>query len=439
MLATTDLLTIDPARLRELFDLRSDVYASRGGHFDGDPNPAWNARRAAAPVHEGIPGPMAGFHGEAYFQGLPFPDRRHFTAFDYATCDEVFHDELNFSASSHTPGTPRSLHETSMLTMDGDQHRRYRALVQPSFVPKQAKWWIDRWIRATVTALVDRMEKNRRADLNLELCAPIPLLTICGSFGVSVAEALDIRAAVTSEGRGVDTFMRLIAPIVAKRRAQPEDDLISVLAHAELTDEAGVRQVLSDAEILGFAFLLLAAGSGTTWKQMGITLHTLLERPAWLARVREDAGALRDAIEEVVRWMPTDPVFARFAARDVTLRGVEIPAGSVIHLCLASANRDPSRWERPDEYDPARPLRSHLGFGSGPHVCLGMHVARAEIFTAVQAVLARLPNLRRDPAAEPGRITGMYERGVTAVPVIWDGSAPATRATPRIGRSAACG
>jgi cytochrome P450 len=418
--STTDLLTIDPARLRELFDLRSDVYATRGGDFEGDPNPAWNARREAAPVHEGIPGPMAGFHGESFFQGLPFPERLHFSAFDFETCDEVFHDEVNFSASSALPGVAKQPYETSILTMNGAEHRRYRALVQPSFVPKRAKWWLDQWIRATVTALVDRMEPNKRADLNLELCAPIPLLTICGSFGVSVAEALDIRAAVTSEGRGMDTFVKLIAPIIAKRRSQPEDDLISVLAHSEITDEAGVRQVLSDAEILGFAFLLLAAGSGTTWKQMGITLHTLLERPEWLGRVRQDPALLRDAVEESVRWMPTDPVFARFAARDTVLRGFELPLGSVIHLCLASANRDPARWERPDDFDPARPLRSHLGFGSGPHVCLGMHVARAEIFTAVQMVLTRFPNLRFDPAVERGRITGMYERGVTAVPVIWD-------------------
>ena len=91
----------------------------------------------------------------------------------------------------------------------------------------------------------------------------------------------------------------------------------------------------------------------------------------------------------------------------------------VVHACLAAANRDPSRWDRPDEFDPFRPVKPHLGFGHGPHTCLGMHVARAEIATAVAALVERLPNLRRDPDAEPPKVTGMYERGPTAVPAVW--------------------
>ena len=85
--------------------------------------------------------------------------------------------------------------------MNGSEHRRYRSLVQPSFVPNRAQWWIEHWIDATVHALIDRMEPDGRADLNTDLCAPIPLLTITGSFGVPIADALDIRAAVTSDGR----------------------------------------------------------------------------------------------------------------------------------------------------------------------------------------------------------------------------------------------
>jgi cytochrome P450 len=86
-------------------------------------------------------------------------------------------------------------------------------------------------------------------------------------------------------------------------------------------------------------------------------------------------------------------------------------------MCLAAANRDPARWERPDEFDPARPVQPHLGFGNGAHICLGMHVARAEIVTAIGALLDRFPNLRLDPDAPAPRITGMYERGPTSVPV----------------------
>jgi cytochrome P450 len=178
--------------------------------------------------------------------------------------------------------------------------------------------------------------------------------------------------------------------------------------------------VLSDDEILSFSFLLLAAGSGTTWKQMGITLVATLTNPQWVGAVRSDPEVMRAVIEESTRWMPTDPAFARFATRNVTLEGVEIPKGSVVHTCFGAANRDPARWDRPDEFDPGRPPKPHLAFGNGPHVCLGMHVARAEIDTAVRALVERLPNLRLDLDAEPPRIIGMYERGPTAVPAVWD-------------------
>jgi cytochrome P450 len=171
--------------------------------------------------------------------------------------------------------------------------------------------------------------------------------------------------------------------------------------------------------VLGFSFLLLAAGSGTTWKQMGIALVALLENPEWLEASKEDPTILRAAIEESLRWTPTDPMFARFATRDTTLGGLEIPSGSVVHLCFGAANRDPARWEKPDHFDPSRPLQAHLGFGGGPHICLGMHVARVEMATAVSALLGRLPDLRLDPDVEHPRIIGMYERGPTSVPVVF--------------------
>jgi cytochrome P450 len=414
-MATTEFDALDPTRMRELFDLRSSVYATRGGAFEDDPYPAFGRLRETGPVHPGIVGELVGFHGEAYFQGLPYPDRPHFSAFDFETCDAVFRDGDTFVSGvpDDGPGGP----DASILFMDGAEHRRYRALVQPSFLPKRARWWIEHWIERTVQALLDRIEGSGRADLNVELFSAIPLLTITGSFGISVAEALDIRAAVTSDGVGIGQFLRIVEPLVAARRAEPRDDLISLLVVAEVADDEGVTHRLTDEEILGFAFLLLAAGSGTTWKQMGITMLALLSHPEWLAVVRDDPAQLRPVIEESLRWTPTDPMFSRFVARDVELAGHAIPSGAVMHVCLAAANRDPGRWDRPDEFDPARPLQSHLGFGGGAHICLGMHVARAEIQTAIGALVERLPNLRLDPDAEAPRIIGLYERGPTTVPV----------------------
>jgi cytochrome P450 len=163
----------------------------------------------------------------------------------------------------------------------------------------------------------------------------------------------------------------------------------------------------------------LAAGSGTTWKQLGITLTALLTRPETLAAVRQDRSLLKAAVEESLRWCPTDPMFSRFAAEDTELGGVAIPKGSVVHMCFGAANRDPARWPDPDNYDIHRTLRPSLGFGGGPHICLGMHVARAEMHTAINALLDRLPNLRLDPDQPPPQIIGMYERGPTEIPVLW--------------------
>jgi cytochrome P450 len=414
-----EFAVLDPARLRELFDLRGDTYASRGGAFGGDVNPAFHRLRETGPVHRGVVGPLVGFHGDAFFQGLPFPDRQHVSVFDYAGCDAVVKDSELFSSTEHPPGSEAALGEKMILNMDGKRHRRYRTLVQPSFVPKRARWWIERWIDTTVHALIDSFEPNGRADLNVEFCAAIPLLTITGSFGVSVPQALDIRASVTADGHGIETFIRIVQPIIEARRLEPRDDLISVLVHADVQDEAGDVHALSDDEVLGFSFLLLAAGSGTTWKQMGIALTALLDQPEWLGAARDDPGVLRAAIEESLRWCPTDPMFSRFAVRDTTLGGIEVPTGSVVHLCFGAANRDPARWDHPDQFDPGRPLQPHLGFGGGPHICLGMNVARAEMTTAIGALLDRLPHLRLDSDAEQPRIIGMYERGPTRVPVVF--------------------
>jgi cytochrome P450 len=410
-------VVLDRARIRELFLLSSDVYASRGGTFAEDPYPVFNQLRESGPVHEGTAHEALGWTGDAFFQGLPYPERPHFTAYDYATCAEILKDDTHFvTRVEPRPGEP-PLPEVAILFMNGREHRDYRTLAQPSFVPGRAVWWLQNWIRQIVDQLIDGFAHEDKVDLNLELCSVIPLLTITGSFGIGVEDALDVRAAVTSDGANTDVLVRLLMPIIEQRRLEPQDDLITVLVQAELADEDGTVRRLSDVDVLAFAFLLLTAGSGTTWKQMGITILALLQRPTVLEAVRSQSISLKDVIEESVRWMPTDPVFARFVAQDSVLGGVEIPEGSVVHACLAAANRDPARWELPDEFDPLRPSRPHLGFGHGPHTCLGMHVARAEMTCAISSLLERFPDIRLDITAPAPHIVGLYERGAASVPV----------------------
>ena len=370
-------------------------------------------------MHEGVVHELTGYPGDWFFQGLPYPDRPHFSAFGFDACDAALRDGDLFASSAaeeHIDTTEPGVFN-SILAMGGAQHRRYRALVQPSFVPAKAQWWINNWIEKTVHSLIDGFVDDGHAELNVDFAAAIPVLTITASFGVSVEQALVIREFLMSDSQRV---FAILEPIIAARREKPTDDLVSVLVEAEYTDEDGVVHRLSDAEILSFAMLLLAAGSGTTWKQMGITLAAIFERPDVLAAVRDDRQLVRAAIEESVRWAPTDPMFSRHVMRDTEFFGAHLPEGSVLHLCLGAANRDPARWERADEYDITRPPKPTLAFGSGPHVCLGMHVAHAEMNVGINALLDRLPNVRLDPDAEPPAYIGFYERGATAIPVVFD-------------------
>ncbi len=410
----TDVV-LDRERIKELFDLRSSIVSFTGGDLDEDPHPAWHELRASGPVHPGTVHGLMGLDAELFWHGLPEPDRPHFSAFSFAACDEAHRTPEVYASSPGAVDADGDVgFESSMLSMGGAQHRRYRALVQPSFVPAKAQWWISQWIEATVHGLIETFVDQGSAELNVDFCAAIPVLTITGSFGIGAAQALDVRERLRDPTAVAD----IVAPLVEARRSVPQDDLLTVLAEAEITDEDGTHR-LSDAEIGSFAYLLLAAGSGTTWKQMGITLAALLRRPELLAAVREDRDLLRAAIEESVRWEPTDPMFSRWVAEDTELHGVEIPKGSVLHLCLGAANRDAERWERPDDYDPRRPPRPTLGFGGGPHICLGMHVARAEMFVGISALLDRLPDLRLDPDGPPPEVIGLYERGVTEIPVVF--------------------
>jgi cytochrome P450 len=413
MSGTQQLLDLD--RVRELFDLAGNVHAYNGGHYREDPYPIWRDLRERAAVHQGTVHALSGVDADLLFHGLPYPERPHYSVFTWAGCDAAYRNPDVFASSAEAVDLEEGEMgpTNSMLSMGGAQHRRYRALVQPSFSPAKVRWWIENWIDTTVHTLIDQFEGDGRAELNVELCAAIPVLTITGSFGVPVAQALDVRESLAQPERIVE----VLAPIVAARREAPADDLVSVLVESEITDEHGQTNRLTDAEIYSFSLLLLAAGSGTTWKQMGITLAALLQKPDLLGAVRSDRTLLRSVIEESVRWSPTDPMFSRWVTEDVDFFGVHLPRGSVLHICLGAANRDPDRWDRPDVFDPHRPAKPTLGFGGGPHACLGQHVARAEMMVAINALLDRLPNLRLDPDAEPPRLIGFYERGATAIPV----------------------
>ena len=159
------------------------------------------------------------------------------TTFSFAACDEVYRNAEVFASSPDAADAADGAIgvQSSLLMMGGVQHRRHRALVQPSFVPAKAQWWISKWIDDTVNGLVDSLADQGRAELNVDFCAAIPVLTITGSFGIDVQSALDVREGLRDPAKVAE----IVAPIIAARREHPEDDLISVLTEAEITDEDG--------------------------------------------------------------------------------------------------------------------------------------------------------------------------------------------------------
>jgi cytochrome P450 len=410
--------------VRAIYDMRSGRNDFRGGRYEGDFHGGVKALREAAPVHEGTVASNLGLPYHDYLVGW---DDNHYSCFSWEACNAAFRDNETFSSNVYSLGEVASAKfKGSILEMTGEPHKRYRALVHPNFVKKTTSWWIDRFIGGATDRLIDEFASDGSADLNLQLSALLPLYTITGSLGIEEDEALTFSDLVNKmnqahppPAQAAQQIEDLLRPLVEERRLSPQDDLLSVLAQAKLVDEAGEHS-LDDDEIMGFSRLLITAGLSTTWRQLGILLFLILRDRAVLDAVRHDDAVLYNAIEEMLRWEGTEVLMRRHVTRDTTLEGFDLPKGSVLEICMAAANRDPARWDDPDEYDIHRPRKPHLAFGGGPHVCLGMHVARAEMVVAVQRVLERLPNLRIDPDAEPPRFLGFEGRAVTALPVVWD-------------------
>ncbi len=415
-------------RFKELYDVERHVMATDGGILVEDPYPAFAELRAQAPVHPASVRELLGYPVGRLSRRGAGPV---YSAFSFEANDIVLRENEVFSSTVYAGQVTQLFGGRTILEMVGDEHRRYRALAQPAFSPKRAQWWTDNWIATLVDEAISAFEPAGRAELNAELCSRIPLQTITSSFGLSRQEALDFRE--RTEGTGMQAMAgtdpevlverhqrttEMLHRVIEDRRVHPQDDLITALVQSEI-EEDGQRHLLSDDEIYGFSRLILTAGSGTTWRQLGILLIALLREPDLLDAVRQDRSLLRRSIDEAVRWEPTDPIFRRLVTKDVTLCGVDVPAGAVMEMNLGSANHDETRWADPEHFDPHRPLKPNLGFAGGPHVCLGMHVARAEMWVAMNAVLDRLPNLRFDPDVPNVRIIGLEHRGPNAIPVLF--------------------
>ena len=422
----SEALIADDPLYEELYDVRREAIEF-GNLVEQDMNPAMGALREQAPVHKGYLRDLLDL--PTHYRHAEAKGRSGYTCFSYQACEQAFRDGKRFSVTilrSPDAGERR----LAFLEMDDPEHRIHRAAMQPMFVrPRTLGWWRHRWIDDIVRQLVEAVRTRDRAELNIQFCARIPGPTITRAVGMDGADSLEFRNAlmrttahsITPEERAAaaQTVERMLLALIAARRAEPGDDIVTGLIAAELTLEDGSKRKLTDREIMINCRLVMLAGGGTSWRQCGITLWALLTNRDQLEAVKADRGLVDAAIEEGVRWNPTDPVFSRLGGEEAELGGVVLPEGAVLEICLGAANRDPARWENPNAYDLHRPHKGHLGFGIGAHLCMGQNVARSEINAGINALLDAFPNLRLDPDAPAPYLTGgLEQRGISGLPVL---------------------
>jgi cytochrome P450 len=310
----------------------------------------------------------------------------------------------------------------TLLELEGAEHRAGRALVSPSFRTALLDRWRADLVEVVVHELIDRFAPRGRAELVREFTFAFPVQVIARIMGLPRQDylrfqrlSIELLNVVYDWERGLAasrTLRAYLGDILAERRRHSRDDLVSTLAESEID---GAR--LTDDEIFAFLLLILPAGVETTYRASGNLLVALLTEPPLLQALRADRGMLRGAFEEALRWEPPITTVVRKAVHDCELGGVAIPAGTHVSVSVAAANRDPARYPDPDRFDPTRKNIGHLTFGGGPHLCLGMHLARMEAAVAIGALLDRLPDVRLDPTTPPPRVAGVAFRSPAALPV----------------------
>jgi cytochrome P450 len=398
-----------------------------GGAID-DPYPIWAKLLAKGPVHKGTLAECMGLPPERNGGGLYQPGVTYYSVFSFAGVSGAFTRHEDFSSEVYVDmGTSRRFGD-SILNMDGLRHRRYRDLIQAHFQPAAADgWWREKVILNLVDELIGKFEKDRSVDLNSQFFARLPLHTMTAGFGMSLQEGAAFRRQMlrsvygsTPEERSDSTrgAGRVLDRVIRERQREPRDDLISRLVQALLEEDDGSHRKLRVEEVAAFCGLIIFAGGETTWRQLGIATFALLNHPDQLEAVVRDRSLLPNAILESTRWNP-DPLFPRKTRRDTVLEGIELPRDAVLHLCLGAANRDPSRWKDPEQYDIHRPVQRSVAFAAGAHSCLGQHVARQEMATALGALFDRFPNIRWDESKPPARLSGsLAQRGPGALHVL---------------------
>ena len=314
-----------------------------------------------------------------------------------------------------------------MIDMDDPEHVKRRKLVSRGFTPRRVRDK-ESYMRELCDELIDEVCERGECDFVRDLAAPLPMAVIGDMLGVAPSERATLLAwsddMVKAQGGNVSEELLLkaaeaaagyhehAAAVIAARRREATDDLMSVLVHSEVDGDR-----LDDEEIVYESLLILVGGDETTRHVLTGGMHQLLLHPEQRDKLAGDPSAIPTAVEEMLRWVTPIKNMCRTAKVDMTFHGAEVPAGKKVMLLYEAANFDPAHFDDPDRFDVTRHPNDHLAFGVGSHFCLGNSLARLELVTMFERVLARLPDLELATDDPLPRRPANFISGIESMPV----------------------
>ena len=346
----------------------------------------------------------------------------------YDLASEVMRDAKTYTVD-HPGFSTAQVVGPSMLSLDGAEHWKHRSPFESPFHRRAVESRFNALVAAQIQQLLDGFAANGQAELRRDFAGPVAVKTMIAALGLeeapvvavlgwydAIVEAVTRVTAgepVSQAGRAAFATLRDNLLLALKR--QPDSSLLAAAP--------GRAAGLSDDQIVSNAAVLLFGGIETTEGMIANAFYFLLTNPDALSRVRADSALIPAVVEETLRLEPAASVVDRYAVRDVSLGGASIRAGDLVRVSLTGANRDPAIFADPDRFDPLRPnLRSHVTFAQGPHVCLGLHLARLEAHEALEQALRRLPHLElvaSIAATQAAQPRGLVFRKPQALHVKW--------------------
>ncbi len=386
---------------------------------DGPPYELFKEMRGKCPVHWSER--IDQYPDEAGFWSVTTAEDVHAVSRDW----ETYSSELG-GVTVFAEIFPLELVRAMFIGMDPPKHDRIKALFQRGFTPKRIADHEER-IRAITCEVLDRLQGRESCDLVSDVAQPVVSRVISSFMGLSEEEdalwARIMNSALAPDDpelapEGIDGVLENDFPemfercraLIADRRENPTDDLMSIYVHAEVDGE-----MLTETEIVMGFFLLMAAGNDSTKATYCSGMRALMEDPAQRQELVEDASLIPGAVEEALRMFPAFAHFRRTATRDAELNGAQIKKGEKVVMWYVSSNRDESRYEDPDRFDIHR-NPEHQAFGAGGrHFCLGTALARLELRILIEETLRRYPRIELD--GEPVAAEAMFVNQLKRLPV----------------------